>query len=123
MTGGGGEGRGLRFFRFAGSRIDGSFESARGGGTSVWRIWSQECTARSFSMSALGLSALGLCARARALGGYTYTRVGIATNPHTPGIIVLPLSERVFFTANERVFGALITSAFYIIHGMEEDRG
>lgn len=49
--------------------------------------------------------------------------VGIATNPHTPGIIVLPLSERVFFTANERVFGALITSAFYIIHGMEEDRG
>lgn len=33
------------------------------------------------------------------------------------------LYRRAFFTANERVFGALITSAFYIIHGMEEDRG
>ena len=26
-----------------------------------------------------------------------YTRVGIATNPHTPGIIVLPLSACVFY--------------------------
>lgn len=78
-------GGGLRFFRFT-YRRNLSNRAGRGGGTSVC-IWSQECTARSFSMSCLD--------RARACTHmYTYTYIGIATNPH---IIVLPLSACVFY--------------------------
>lgn len=72
------------------------------------------------------------CARARALSFgvciyvhvlYARTRALESRRIPTRRASSCFLYRRAFFTANERVFGALITSAFYIIHGMEEDRG
>lgn len=110
-------------YGFSDSRIDGSFRIG-GGGTSVC-IWSQECKREqaSFSMSAawtVRARAELWCVyiRARIIRAYTESR-RIPTRRASSCF----LYRRAFFTANERVFGALITSAFYIIHGMEEDRG
>lgn len=81
----------------------------------------------SASKQAFQWARLGLCARAelwcvyiraRIIRAYTESR-RIPTRRASSCF----LYRRAFFTANERVFGALITSAFYIIHGMEEDRG
>lgn len=111
-------------YGFSDSRIDGSFRIG-GGGTSVC-IWSQECTA---SKQAFQWARLGLCARARAELWCVYIRARIirayteSRRIPTRRASSCFLYRRAFFTANERVFGALITSAFYIIHGMEEDRG
>lgn len=113
-------------YGFSDSRIDGSFRIG-GGGTSVC-IWSQECKREqaSFSMSAAWTVrartlSFGMCIYVHVL--YARTRALESRRIPTRRASSCFLYRRAFFTANERVFGALITSAFYIIHGMEEDRG
>lgn len=105
-------------------RVSTDLSESWGGGTSVC-IWSQECKREqaSFSMSAawtVRARAELWCVyiRARIIRAYTESR-RIPTRRASSCF----LYRRAFFTANERIFGALITSAFYIIHGMEEDRG
>ena len=84
----------------------------------------------SASKQAFQWARLGLCARALSFGVciyvhvlYARTRALESRRIPTRRASSCFLYRRAFFTANERVFGALITSAFYIIHGMEEDRG
>lgn len=84
----------------------------------------------SASKQAFQWARLGLCARALSFGVciyvhvlYARTRALESRRIPTRRASSCFLYRRAFFTANERIFGALITSAFYIIHGMEEDRG
>lgn len=84
----------------------------------------------SASKQAFQWARLGLCARALSFGVciyvhvlYARTRALESRRIPTRRASSCFLYRRAFFTANERVFGALITSTFYIIHSMEEDRG
>lgn len=108
-------------------RVSTDLSESWGGGTSVC-IWSQECKREqaSFSMSAAWTVrartlSFGMCIYVHVL--YARTRALESRRIPTRRASSCFLYRRAFFTANERVFGALITSAFYIIHGMEEDRG
>lgn len=114
---------GLRFFRFAYRRI---FPNR---GVGVHRCASGHKNA-SASKQAFQWARLGLYARALSFGVciyvhvlYARTRALESRRIPTRRASSCFLYRRAFFTANERIFGALITSAFYIIHGMEEDRG
>lgn len=107
--GGGGEG-GPTVFQIR--RIDGSFESGGGIGVHLVTRMHRE---KLFNERTWIVCARLVCVR-------THTLVVGSRRIPTRRASSCFLYRRAFFTANERVFGALITPAFYIIHGMEEDR-
>lgn len=93
-------------------RIDGSFESGGGIGVHLVTRMHRE---KLFNERTWTVCARLVCVR-------THTLVVGSRRIPTRRASSCFLYRRAFFTANERVFGALITPAFYIIHGMEEDR-
>lgn len=111
-------------YGFSDSRIDGSFRIVGWGYIGVHLVTRMQARASKL-FNERGLD----CARAHVELWYVYIRARIirayteSRRIPTRRASSCFLYRRAFFTANERVFGALITSAFYIIHGMEEDRG